>query len=168
MKDTELVAALRSLKATFKPTVCLDCQKGDDCIINGCNLIGMAADRIAEYDSALENIKNVYNVASNSEKILLMDVIAIFDSAYGNPSNLRNHIAQEQKRNPRNDPLDAIRYACTFTHSQKRITDFELCADTAELAKTLRCIDDNGYFLSGVTQDASGVYTIFFRRPARE
>lgn len=168
MKDTELVAALRSLKATFKPTVCLDCQKGDDCIINGCNLIGMAADRIAEYDSALENIKNVYNVASNSEKILLMDVIATFDPAYGNPSNLRNHIAKKQSNVHLDISCIPIPTIPPLYPYRKRITDFERCADAEELAATLRCIDDSGYYLTGVTQDASGVYTVFFRRPARE
>ncbi|MDY4599131.1 MAG: hypothetical protein SPC78_05815, partial [Candidatus Faecousia sp.] len=115
-----------------------------------------------------ENIKAVYNLASGSEKSLLQDVIALFDPAYGNFSNLRNHIAQKQKRNPRSDAIDAIRYAWTLIPPKKRITDFERCADTAELADTLRCIDDNGYEMSGVTQDSSGVYTVFFRRSVSE
>lgn len=168
MKDTELVATLRNLKVLMKRTICLNCFDGEGCDINGCRLIGLAADRIAEYDSALENIKAVYNLASGSEKSLLQDVIALFDPAYGNSSNLRNHIAQKQKRNPRSDAIDAIRYAWTLIPPKKRITDFERCADTAELADTLRCIDDNGYEMSGVTQDSSGVYTVFFRRSVSE
>lgn len=48
------------------------------------------------------------------------------------------------------------------------ITDFERCADAEELAMTLRYMNENGYILVTVTQDASGVYTVFFRRPARE
>lgn len=46
--------------------------------------------------------------------------------------------------------------------------DFELCADTAELAWTLKYIDDHGYTMVSATQDASGVYTVFFRRPVLE
>lgn len=168
MKDTELVATLRKLKVFMKSIICLDCVDGKGCDINGCRLIGLAADNLEKYDSALENIKAVYNVASGSEKSLLQDVIALFDPAYGNPSNLRNHIAPKPKQNPRNDALDAIRYAWTYTHPQRRITDFEQCADTAELATTLRCIDDNSYSIISVTQDGSGVYTVFFRRPVSE
>lgn len=47
----------------------------------------------------------------------------------------------------------------------KYVNDFDLCADTDELKQTLRCIDDNGYTMVSVTQDASGTYTVFFRRP---
>lgn len=44
------------------------------------------------------------------------------------------------------------------------VTDFQLCVDIVELQRTLTSIDQNGFLLISVTQDA-GVYTVFFRRP---
>lgn len=69
MKDTELVSALRNLKATWKPVVCIDCMYGDDCIINGCRLIGMAADRLNEVGIILSIIKGMHEEAKESEKL---------------------------------------------------------------------------------------------------
>lgn len=162
MKDTDLIAALR--KRQVDGCVDFDCEA--NCAINGCRLHGLAADRIAEYDSALENIKAVYKRASGSEKYLLQDVIALFDPAYGNPSNLRNHIAKQHSNVHLDISCSPIPTIPPLYPFRKRITDFERCADDKELAATLRCIDERGYYMSGVTQDASGEYTVFFRRPA--
>ena len=42
--------------------------------------------------------------------------------------------------------------------------DFELCADLQELKQTLGDINRLGYKLVTVTQDGSGMYTVFFKR----
>lgn len=46
------------------------------------------------------------------------------------------------------------------------VYDFQLCADVKELTKTLKYINHHGYDLISVTQDATGVYTVFFKRRA--
>ena len=48
------------------------------------------------------------------------------------------------------------------------VTDFEQCDDPAALERLLRRIDSNGYDVIAATQNVDGVYTIIFRRPARE
>lgn len=138
MKDAELVAALRNLKATFKPTVCLDCQKGDDCIINGCNLIGIAADTIATYDSAIESIEKMYSAANGVGKSYLRDVLKLF------------HI-----------------YMAPFPEPLHMVYDFEICSTKASMIRCLNCINNNRWQLLSVTYGPNG-YTLFFRRPARE
>ncbi len=168
MTDKQLSELLRKLKINTKSMACLGCEHENGCTTKGCRLIGLAADRLATYEQAIEIIKAAYKESSGSEKCLLQDVIALFDPAYDNPSNLRNHIAQQQKQYPRIDAIDSLRYALTLTPPKKLIHDFELCADPSELADTLRCIDESGYEMIGITQKASGVYTVFFRRPANE
>lgn len=168
MNNSELVSKLRKLRETFKPIACLDCTYGDDCITHHCRLIGDAADMIDKYASATDIIKTAYEESKGADKSLLRDVIATFDPAYGNPSNLRNHIAKKQSNVHFDISCSPIPTIPPLYPHRKRITDFERCADAEELAATLRCIDDSGYYLTGVTQDASGVYTVFFRRPALE
>lgn len=46
------------------------------------------------------------------------------------------------------------------------IYDFEYCADRKEMERVMQMINHRGYDLVSVTQDAAGVYTIFFRRRA--
>lgn len=46
------------------------------------------------------------------------------------------------------------------------VYDFQLCADVKELTETLKYINHHGYDLTAVTQDATGVYTVFFKRRA--
>lgn len=168
MKDTDLIAALRQMKVNTKSLACLGCGYEDRCSTKGCRLLGLAADHLAAYGQAVETIKAMHTAASGDGKSLLRDVISLFDPAYGNPTYSQNYIVRECSRNIRSDPFDAIMYAAKAFPMRKHVTDFERCADTAELADTLRCIDDNGYYMSGVTQDGSGVYTVFFRRPASE
>ena len=88
MKDTDLISALLNQQVDG----CVDCDCEANCAINGCRLHGLAADRIAEYDSALENIKAVHKRASGTEKKLLQDIIALFDPAY--PCNADQHPGQ--------------------------------------------------------------------------
>lgn len=45
------------------------------------------------------------------------------------------------------------------------VYDFDLCADVGELRRMIHHINCQGYILVGVTQDLSGMYTVFFRRP---
>lgn len=168
MKDKDLIAELGHLKINTKSMACLGCGYENGCSAHGCYLIGLAADRLAAYEQAVENIKALHKEAIGAGKSMLRNVLSLFDPEYGAPPYIPINIVREPKRNPRNDMLDALAYAFRVSTPQKRITDFELCADTAELAKALRSIDDNGYYLSVVTQDASGVYTVFFRRPVSE
>lgn len=168
MKDTDLIAELRHLKINTKSMACLGCGHENGCNVHGCRLIGLAADRLAAYEQAIETIKAMHTAASGVGKSLLRDVLSLFDPAYENPPCLPHNIMSEPIDKHRCDPVDAILYSWRAVNPQKRITDFEPCADTEELATTLQCIDDNGYTLMSVTQDASGVYTVFFRRPARE
>lgn len=163
MKDTELVSALRNLKINTTGLACLGCNYGFQCSVSGCRLIGMAADRLNEVGIILSIIKGMHEEAKESEKTLLGIVMSLFNRYY-----MIEQAAPEQKTNRRNDAIDALTYSVRAFPPRKRITDFERCTDTSELADTLRCIDDSGYEMSGVTQDASGVYTVFFRRPAQE
>lgn len=73
MKETDLISALLKQQVDG----CVDCDCEANCAINGCSLHGLAADRIAEYDSALENIKAVHKRASGAERKLLQDIIAL-------------------------------------------------------------------------------------------
>lgn len=86
-------------------------------------------------------------------------VLSLFNRYY-----MIEQTATEQKTSRRIDSIDALTNAFRVAPPRKRITDFERCTDTSELADTLRCIDDRGYCFTGATQDASGVYTVFFRR----
>lgn len=168
MKDTDLIAELRHMKINTKSMACVGCRNDDGCSVHGCNLIGTAADRLAAYEQAVETIKAKHTVASGVGKSFLRDVLSLFDPAYGQPPILPHNIISEPIDKHRNDAVDLIDYAWRVSHPKKRVTDFKLCADAEELETTLRRIDDNGYYLSGVTQDGSGVYTVFFRRPASE
>ena len=46
------------------------------------------------------------------------------------------------------------------------VYDFEFCAGADELRRVIHHINFQGYILVGVTQDLSGIYTVFFRRIA--
>ena len=46
------------------------------------------------------------------------------------------------------------------------IYDYELCNNHAELQKVMDHINHHGCDLISVTQDGTGVYTVFFRRRA--
>lgn len=46
------------------------------------------------------------------------------------------------------------------------VYDFEVCTDVAALKKALAKINHYGFDVVSVTQDASGTYTVFFRRLA--
>ena len=168
MKDTELVSALRQLKINTKGLACIGCNYGFNCSSSGCRLIGLAADRLNEVGIILSIVRGMHAEANDTEKSLFGIVLSLFDRYYGLTPSIQRNTISEQQNSTRHDVLDSLAYAARVSTPRKRITDFELCADTSELAKTLRCIDDNGYYMSGVTQDGSGVYTVFFRRPARE
>lgn len=139
MKDSELVSALRSLKASVKPMVCIDCTEDNDCIIHGCNLIGIAADRIDKVDSALRSIKTLYDGSHGTMHSTLRDVLRLFGSAC--------------------DPSPEAAHG---------VYDFQFCRDVGDLRQIVGYINANGLDLISVTQDASGKYTVFFRRPLRE
>lgn len=173
MKDTDLIAELRHLKINTKSIACLGCGYENGCSVHGCRLIGLAADRLNEVGIILSIIRGMHAEAKDAEakdaeKSLLGIVLSLFDRYYGLTPSIWRNTTSEQQNSTRHDVLDAIAYAARVATPRKRITDFELCADAAEMAKTLRCIDENGYFMSGVTQDGSGVYTVFFRRPVSE
>ena len=168
MKDIELVSALRKLKVNTKGLACLGCNYGYKCSTNGCNLIGLAADRLNEVSIILSIIKGMQAAAKESEKSLLGIVLRLFDRYYGNTHGIPRNSEHEQQTGTRNDVLDALAYAPMVFSMRKYVTDFERCADTEELAATLRNIDENGYTIIGATQDGIGLYTVIFRRPARE
>lgn len=168
MKDTELVAALRQLKVNTKSLACLGCGYKYDCGIHGCHLIGMAADRLNEVGIILSIIRGMHAEAKGAEKSLLGTVLSLFDRYYGLTHVGSRNTVPGPKSNPRPDIVDPIMYACAVTPPRKWFTDFELCADTKELAQTLQFIDKHGYTMVSATQDASGVYTVFFRRPAND
>ena len=46
------------------------------------------------------------------------------------------------------------------------VYDYEICDGTRELEKVMDTINRHGYDLVSVTQDLTGVYTVFFRRRA--
>lgn len=54
------------------------------------------------------------------------------------------------------------------SYIMRDVYDFQLCADVDELKRTIDYINNCFLSLISVTQDASGVYTVFFRRPLRE
>lgn len=168
MRDTELVSALRQLKINTKGLACLGCNYGFNCHASGCRLIGIAADRLNEVGIILSIIKGMYAEAKDSEKTLLGIVLSLFDRYYGIAHGVPRNPEHEKQNGAWNDALDALTYAPVESSPRKRVTDFERCADTEELAVTLRCIDENGYTIIGVTQDGIGIYTILFSRPARE
>lgn len=168
MKDTELVAALRQLKVNTKSSACLGCNYGFNCSSSGCRLIGLAADRLNEVGIILSIVRGMHAEAKDAEKSLLGIVLSLFDRYYKLTPGIQRDTIPDQKSNPCLDIVDSITYAWNVTLPRKWFTDFELCADTKELAQTLQFIDKHGYTMVSATQDASGVYTVFFRRPARE
>ena len=168
MTDKQLVAQLRKLKVNTKSLACLGCGYEHDCGIHGCHLIGMAADTIAKHDAALETIKAKHTAASGVGKSLLRYVLSILDPAYGVPPEIHHNVVHAQQNNCRPDVVDAIQYALESIHTIAYVHDFELCDNGSELIRTMRYIDDHGYTMVSATQDASGVYTVFFRRPAQD
>lgn len=168
MKDTELVTALRQLKVNTKSLACLGCGYENKCSTKGCRLIGIAADRLNEVGIIMNIIKGMHAEAKGSEKSLLGIVLSLFDRYYGLTPDVKSNTIPDQKNNPRQDIVDSIMYAWNVTPPRKWFTDFELCADTAELGQTLQFIDKHGYTMVSATQDVSGTYTVFFRRPAQE
>lgn len=46
------------------------------------------------------------------------------------------------------------------------VYDYEVCDGRRELEKMMDAINRHGYDLVSVTQDLTGVYTVFFRRRA--
>lgn len=46
------------------------------------------------------------------------------------------------------------------------VYDYERCETEGALAATMEFINHHGYDLISVTQDAAGVFTVFFRRRA--
>ena len=46
------------------------------------------------------------------------------------------------------------------------VYDYEVCDGRRELEKVMETINRHGYDLVSVTQDLTGVYTVFFRRRA--
>ena len=78
MKDTDLIAGLRHLKINTKSMACLGCGHEDGCSVHGCRLIGIAADTIATYDSAIESIEKMYSAANGVGKSYLRDVLNLF------------------------------------------------------------------------------------------
>lgn len=168
MKDTELVAALRQLKVNTKSLSCLGCGYEHNCSIHGCHLIGMAADRLNEVGILLSIVRGMHAEAKGAEKSLLGTVLSLFDRYYGLTHGIPRNTVPDPKSNPRPDVVDSIMYAMSAIPPRKWFTDFELCADTKELAQTLKFIDKHGYTMVSATQDTSGAYTVFFRRPALE
>lgn len=61
----------------------------------------------------------------------------------------------------------ADRIAALITRKGVVVTDFEICADLEELKATMDYINRHGYDVISVTQDAIGVYTVFFNCRAR-
>lgn len=138
MTDEQLSEQLRKLKINTKSIVCLGCGHENSCSVHGCNLIGMAADRLAAYEQAIETIKVMRTAASGVGKSLLRDVLSLFDSWYGQ--------APEPPRT---------------------VYDFEICTRRVDLVAALDYINRNQWELISVTFGPNG-YTLFFRRPARE
>lgn len=168
MKDAELVAALRQLKINTKGIACLGCNYGLQCSTKGCRLIGLAADRLNEVGNILSIVKGMRAEAKDAEKSLLGIVLSLFDRYYGLTPDIKSNTIPDQKSNHRPDIVDSIMCAWNVTPPRKWFTDFELCADAKELAQTLQFIDKHGYTMVSATQDVSGTYTVFFRRPAQE
>lgn len=53
-------------------------------------------------------------------------------------------------------------------HTPQFFYDFDFCYNIRSLKSAFLKINDYGYDLISVTQSFDGVYTVFFRRPARE
>lgn len=138
MTDKQLSDQLRKLKIDTKSIACLGCGHENNCSVHGCNLISMAADRLAAYEQAIETIKVMRTAASGVGKSLLRDVLSLFDSWYGQ--------APEPPR---------------------MVYDFELCSTKASMIRCLNCINNNQWELISATAGPMGC-TIFFRRPANE
>ena len=139
MDFSELATELRLLNVNTSGSVCNGCMHARDCETNGCNVINFTADKLEKVDSALRSIKTLYDDSLGTMHSTLRDVLRLFDPAYGPPPKAAHDVY-----------------------------DFQLCADAEELKQTIGHINDHGLDLISVTQDASGVYTVFFRRPLRE
>lgn len=138
MTDKQLSELLRKLKINTKSIACLGCEHENGCTTKGCRLIGLAADRLATYEQAIETIKAMRAAASGVGKSLLRDVLSLFDSWYGQAP----------------EPL-------------RTVYDFEICTRRVDLVSALDYINRNQWELISVTFGPNG-YTLFFRRPARE
>ena len=59
-----------------------------------------------------------------------------------------------------------VRNAADCCFPPSIVYDFEFCAGEDELRRLIHHINFSGYILISVTQDLSGIYTVFFRRLA--
>ena len=123
MTDKQLSEQLRKLKINTKSIACLGCGHENSCSVHGCNLIGMAADRLAAYEQAIETIKVMHTAASGVGKSLLRDVLSLFDSWYGQAP-------------------EPPRIVCNFARCTER-----------DLSATILEINDCGYNVFAVTQN---------------
>ena len=133
MTDKQLSEQLRKLKINTKSIACLGCGHENSCSVHGCNLIGMAADRLATYEQAIETIKAMRTAASGVGKSLLRDVLSLFDSWYGQAS-------------------EPPRIVC----------DFERCTER-DLPVTILKINDCGYNVFAVTQNGCDFTVFYHR-----
>ena len=131
MKDKQLSDQLRKLRIDTKSIACLGCGHENNCSVHGCNLIGMAADRLAAYEQAIETIKVMRTAASGVGKSLLRDVLSLFDSWYG-------------------DAPEPPRIVCNFARCTER-----------DLSVTILEINDCGYNVFAVTQSGSDFTVFF-------
>lgn len=139
MELCELIAGLRDLKYHVSPECCICCAHKCDFTKNGCAIIKCAADELDNLQSAMYKICTLYSESRGTIHSTLRDVLRIF----GYDKN-----------------LDPVITDCVY--------DFQLCADVDELKQTMGYINSCRLDLISVTQDASGVCTVFFRRPLRE
>ena len=138
MNNKELSTQLRKMKADTEGIICLGCKYENNCGINGCTVIGIAAGTIEKYDAALENIKAMYADAKGVEKYVLREVLALLNMEAVSPD-------------------DTLRM----------VYDFELCSTKASMIGCFNCINQNQWELISATAGPMGC-TIVFRRPANE
>lgn len=134
----DLVRALR--RGAPDKNRCVGCGYEHDCSIHGCRLMNEAASRLEHLQISLQRLDKTYESAKGAERALLGEVLELLNGEQGSPERIETD----------------YRY----------VHDFELCDDATELARTLKYIDRHGYVVVSATQDASGMYTVIFRRPA--
>ena len=64
------------------------------------------------------------------------------------------------------EDIKKVRNAADCCFYPSTVYDFEFCAGEDELRRLIHHINFSGYILISVTQDLSGIYTVFFRRLA--
>ena len=136
MELCELIAGLHDLEYHVSPESCICCAHKCDYPKNGCVIIKRAADELENLQSALCKICTRYSESRGTIHSTLRDVLRILGY---------------------DKSLDPVITDCVY--------DFQLCADAEELKQTMGYINSCRLDLISVTQDASGVYTVFFRRP---